>query len=267
MENTKIAVCIPAYNRSLVVKGFLDKCLMDYVDLGIEVYFYDSSTNDETKNVVGIWMEKVDGLYYIRIPLNLHANIKVFRIFRQLGLKKPYNFIWVCGDSLRFNRKALNYILENLTCEFDMIEVNANDAGKLGRKLYDNHNNYFKDCAWHFTLFGAVILNDKTMLADVDRDNYELIYSSKELINFSHVSFYFNQLALKEHFRALHLRLNSSFFEVSALKEKSGWYDDIFYVMCHGWAQTIKALPSCYKDKKEAILNHGRYTLFTPFDF
>lgn len=267
MENTKIAVCIPTYNRSLVVKEFLNKCLMDYVDLGIDVYFYDSSTNDETKNAVSIWMEKVDGLYYIRIPSNLHANIKVFKIFRQWGLKNPYDFIWVCGDSLRFNRKALNYILENLTCEYDMVEVNANDAGKLGRKLYDNHNDYFKDCAWHLTLFGAVILNVKTMLADVDWDNYELIYSSKELINFSHVSFYFNKLASKEHFKALHLRLNPSFLEVSVLKEKSGWYDDMFYVMCHGWVQTIKALPGCYKDKKEAMLNHGRYTLFTPFNF
>ncbi len=36
----------------------------------------------------------------------------------------------------------------------------------------------------------------------------------------------------------------------------------MFYVMCHGWVQTIKALPGCYKDKKEAIVNHGKYTLF-----
>ncbi|MFV0238795.1 MAG: hypothetical protein ACK5H4_01975 [Lacrimispora sphenoides] len=262
MEEIKIAICIPTYNRSQIIKEFLDRCLMDYVSFGIDIYIYDSSTNDETKDVVRLWRDQLNGLYYIRVPSCLHANIKVFKIFQQQGFRKPYDFIWVCGDSLRFSKKALSYVLKNAAFEYDMIEVNANDAGKLGRRVYDDHNDYFRDCAWHLTLFGAVILNVKTMLSDVDWNDYELRYSSKEFINFSHVSFYFNKLASKECFKALHLSLNPSFFEISALKEKSGWYDEMFYVMCHGWVQTIKALPDCYKDKKEAMVNHGKYTIF-----
>ncbi|MDR1772933.1 MAG: hypothetical protein LBS02_20230 [Hungatella sp.] len=262
MEDIKIAVCIPTYDRSQIMKEFLESCSADYANFGIDIYIYDSSTNDETENMVMLWKERLNGLYYIRVPSCIHANIKVFKIFQQQGLKNAYDFIWVCGDSLRFSEKALSSILQNVTLEYDMIEVNANDVGKLGTRVYNNHNDYFRDCAWHLALFGAVILNVKTMLSNVDWNDYELNYSSKELINFSHVSFYFNKLATKECFKALHLSLNPSFYSISPLKEKSGWHEETFYVMCHGWVQTIKSLPSCYKDKKEAMINHGKYTIF-----
>lgn len=267
MENIRIAVCIPTYNRSHIVKEFLDRNVKDYTDFGMDVYFYDSSTNNETEDKVRLWEKEVEGVHYVRLSSYLHANMKVFKIFQQQNLKESYDFIWVCGDSIRFSREALSYIRQNITLEYDMIDVNANDSGKLGRREYSNHNDYFRDCAWHLTLFGAVLLNVKSMLNDVAWEDYESKYNSKEFINFSHVSFYFNRLASKKCFKALHLSLNPSFFEVSALRKKNGWYDELFYVMCHGWVQTIKALPSCYEDKKEAILNHGKYTLFNLLNF
>lgn len=264
MRNIKIAVCIPTYNRSQIVNEFLTQCSADYVNLGIDIYIYDSSTNNETENVVKLWMEKLNCLYYIRVPSCLHANMKVFKIFQQQGLRMPYDFIWVCGDSLRFKREALLSILSNVVPEYDMIEVNGIDEEELGTRVYDDHNDYFKDCAWHLTLFGAVILNVKTMLSDVDWKDYELKYSSKELINFSHVSFYFNKLAAKESFKVLHLSLKPYLLTTSALKENYGWYKETFYVICCGWVHTIKNLPNCYKDKREAMVKFGKYTVFNP---
>lgn len=266
MKDIKIAVCIPTYNRSQIVDEFLVRCSADYLNFGIDIYIYDSSTDNETERVVKLWQERLGCLYYIRMPSCLHANMKVFKIFQQQGLKVIYDFIWVCGDSLRFSKEALSLIVPRVTPDYDMIEVNGMDKEKLGIRVYDDLNDYFKDCAWHLTLFGAVLLNVKTMLTGVDWKGYELRFSSKELINFSHVSFYFNILASMKSFKALHLSLNSSLATTSGLKENSGWYGDTFYVICCGWVQTIKRLPSCYKDKREAMIKFGRYTVFNTMD-
>lgn len=266
MKHVKIAVCIPTYNRSQIVEEFLVKCSADYVNFGIDIYIYDSSTDDKTENVVKSWLEQLSCLYYIRIPSYLHANMKVFKIFQQQGFRMLYDFIWVCGDSLRFSREALSLVLSSVTPDYDMIEVNGMDKEKLGIRVYDDLNDYFKDCAWQLTLFGAVLLNVKTMLTGVDWKDYELRYSSKEFINFSHVSFYFNKLASMTSFKALHLSLNPSLLSTSGLREKYGWYGETFYVICCGWVQTIKKLPSCYKDKREAMVKFGRYTVLNTMD-
>lgn len=261
MKDIKIAVCIPTFNRSQIVNEFLIKCSEDYMNYGLDIYIYDSSTNNETEDIVKLWMEKLDCLYYNRVPSCLHANMKVFKIFQQQGLRIPYDFIWVCGDSLRFNREALSSILPNIIPKYDMIEVNGIDVENLGTMVYDDCNKYFRDCAWHLTLFGAVILNTKTMLSGVDWKYYESKYSTGEFINFSHVSFYFNKLASMKSFRALHLSLNPYLSTSSALKENSGWYKETFHVICCGWVNTIKNLPSCYKDKKDAMIKFGKYTM------
>jgi hypothetical protein len=266
MKDVKIAVCIPTYNRSLVVEEFLVKCSTDYVNLGIDIYIYDSSTNSETENVVNLWMKRLNNLYYIRVPSYLHANMKVFKIFQQHGLRILYDFIWVCGDTLRFNKEALTSILSNIIPQYDMIEINGIDMENLGTRLYTNHNDYFRDCAWHLTLFGAVVLNVRTMLSNVNWKDYELRYSSSEFINFSHVSFYFNKLASMNNFKALHISLEPYLLTTSVLRENYGWYKETLHVICCGWVQTIKNLPSCYEDKKEAIVKFGKYTVLNTMD-
>ncbi len=266
MRDVKIAVCIPTYNRSKIVEEFLAKCSEDYINHGIDIYIYDSSTNCETENMVNLWRGKLNDLYYIRIPSYLHANMKVFKIFQQHGLRMPYDFIWVCGDTLRFNKEALNKILPNIIPEYDIIEVNGSDKENIGTRLYDNCNDYFRDCAWHLTLFGAAILNVNTMLSDVNWKEFELRYSSDEFINFSHVSFYFSKLALMKSFKALHLSLKPYLLMTSALKENYGWYNETFHVICCGWVKTIKNLPSCYEDKREAMVKFGKFTVFNTMD-
>lgn len=264
--NMRIAACVPTYNRSNIVEEFLTKSLFDYKDFGIDIYIYDSSSDDETEQVVKIWMEKSDCLFYVRIPSSFHANMKVLKIFQQEGLTKPYDFIWVCGDALRFKREALSTIMPHVLPQYDMIEVNGMDKEKLGTREYDEPNEYFKDCAWHLTLFGAVILNVKTMLSDVDWDYYESKCSSREFVNFSHVSFYFDKLVSMNNFKALHLSLNPYFVTSSPLKEKSGWYEETFHVICSGWFQTIQNLPRCYENKREAMIKFGKYTMFNTKD-
>lgn len=261
-ESGRLAVCIPTYMRSRVVWDFLERAAKMYLDAGIDLYYYDSSPDDETEEVVQSWMRRFPNrIFYIRVPEDVHPNMKVYKIFQLDGIQKQYDFIWVCNDAIRFTEAAISRIMSSLDSRYDLIEVNARDVEQLGTRVYEDRNVYFKDCAWELSLFGAAILNTGAMLEGVDWVFYEEKYRKSELINFSHVSFYFNRFAEMEHFRALHLSFSSWEFSSSIYKSQPGWYRDAAYIYCESWISTLEDLPECYKWKAEVIKKCGKYSM------
>lgn len=258
--NTKrnsLCLCITTYKRWEVIKDFLERCASDYLDAGIDIYIFDSSDDNETKHVLNKWEnENKDRVYYIRMPSELHANMKVYKIWQFYGMAKQYDFIWMSGDALQLSKHAIETIIENLKSDYDMIELDVFDRREIGYRLYTQPNELFIENAWKMTLFGTVILNTQTFLSDVDWNYYETKYSQPRLINYSHVSFYFNRAAELKDFQCIRLPL---FKETtgSKYKKESGWKRDTFSVICEGWVTTIKELPSVYSNKKAVIMDLG----------
>lgn len=251
-----IALCIPTYKRPRVVEDFLNTCASYYLYAGIDIYYYDSSPDSETEEIVKRC--QVDNIYYVRMSEDIPSNIKVYKIYSGYGLKKIYDFIWVCGDAIQYAKIAIDNLLTKLDLKYDIIQMNCRDYEKIGNREYTDYNEYLKDCAWELTLFGSAILNYHTMLKDVDWDYYEKTYSKHNLINFSHVSFYFTKICELKSFKALHISVDNKYFKSSYYKRKSGWYNDAFFIFCEAWVDTIECLPECYKYKSEAILKHGQ---------
>ena len=194
VKNINIAVCIPTYERCEVVKDFLNTCAELYISYGLDIYYYDSSVSDKTLYVVSEWIKKSNNIYYIKMPSNMPSNIKVFNIFSGYGLKKQYDFIWVCGDAIQFSYTAINNLMSKIDKTYDIIQMNSRDFDKIGTREYTDYNEYLRDCAWELTLYGSAILNVNTILKDVDWKFYKKIYSKENLINFSHVGFYFTRI-------------------------------------------------------------------------
>ncbi len=257
MAESRMAICIPTYGRSRVVEEMLCRCARYYLELGLDIYIYDSSTDDDTQKVVEEYAQKLGGIYYVKMPSDMHANMKVFKIFQQYNMKHKYEFIWLCGDAWQFSKRLVESVVLQLDTQYDMIEVNVAAVETVGTKVYTDYNQYLKDCAWHLSLFGAVILNVKTMLEGVNWEYYEKKYDDKVLIYYSHVGFYFERLAEKEQFKALHIRFNPGWGRTSRFRKQCAWYQDTFFIVCNGWISTIEALPDCYTTKEQAILSLG----------
>lgn len=257
-----VALCIPTYQRHECVYEFLQEYAGYYQKYGIDIYYYDSSPDDETLAVVRGFSNKMRGLYYVRMPVEMHSNIKVYKIFQQYGLKKTYDFIWVCNDAIRYSEKALAEIMEKTDDSYDIIEPDYDDIEKLGTKEYEDYNLYLKDCAWKLTLYGAALLNTNTLLRNVDWKKYEERYFKREVINFSHVSLYFGRIAEMNQFKALHITVESKEFKSSAYKKAPGWHKNTLFIICESWVNTIERLPDCYVTKKEAMQKAGMFTVF-----
>lgn len=262
-ESRKLAVCIPTFERSLVINDFLYRCVKLYISKGIDVYIYDSSVNNDTYSVCDEWITSnpsyKNNFFYQRVDSSIHANAKVYEIFQGEGLKYTYDFIWVCGDAIQVQEWQLETILKHLDYKYDIIQVNSTDVENIGIKEYTDYDECVKDCVWQMTLFGAVILNRKKMLADVDWDYFERKYLTPQYINYSHVSFYLGELYRNGNFCVLHLGIDD--LKYSAYKLKSGWVKDTIFIMFDSWYNTIKDLPCGDEAKENAMKKLPLYSV------
>ena len=265
MGNISLALCIPTYERSSFVEDFLVNCSAYYVQAGIDIYYYDSSISDETKNVVCGWPDQ-NHIHYVRMPSDLHPNVKVYKIFQGYGLKKEYDFIWLSNDGLQSSQAAIAQIVENLKLSYDVIVPNSADYENIGTKVFTDRDEFMKDCAWRMTLFGAAILNWHTVLNHANWVFYENKFLTMPLVYFAHVGFYFCRIAELDGFCALHLSLPGNYMRLSTLKLSSCWHSDFFYVLCESWVQTIEELPNSYIHKKEGCAKFGDLDLLNTND-
>lgn len=266
----KLALCMPTYNRCEVVQDFLERCADNYTSAGIDIYIFDSSDNDNTKIVVEKWNQHSSyQINYIHMSSDIHPNVKVLKIFEKFGSNDLYDFIWLSGDAIQYSHNGIKQIISSLDIKYDILDIYYKDCENIGKKEYSDCNEFLKDCAWELTLFGASILNTNTMLKNINWE--ELIFNSckEDIVNFSHVSFYYNQILQVENFLALRLPVNTCDFTSSFYKKESGWVNNTFEIFCVSWLKTIEGLPSVYDPSKSiAIKKHGRYVMLrNPHDF
>lgn len=264
--NCRLAFCIVTYNRSIMVEEFLEQFSALFHELEIDIKYYDSSENEESLQVVEKWMMLYKNIRYIRIPTAWHANKKVQYIIEQYGMEQKYDYLWICGDSVRFSEAAIRKALPLFDLKYDMIIVSDTGAGQPETREYADKNELFQNCAWYMTLFGAVILNVHTMIKEVPWLSIKEKYEIPDRINYSHVGYYFEMICKLDKFRAFHLAVDRGVW-TSRYKLAGGWYHDAFKVLCEYWPSTIDALPQCYTDKKTAINKLGYYSCLKPRSF
>jgi hypothetical protein len=256
-DNNRLAVFVPTYGRRMIIDELLVVLLPLYVKYGIDLYIYDSNEDDDTMNTVELFQKRNDNLFYLRYPPEMHGNMKVMDIYQKVGWEKDYDYIWVCQDALRFTEACLVAILNNLiTADYDMLVMFMDVNDGLYEREYTDLNEFFLDCMWKTTLFGACILNTRTMLEGVDWEYLTDRYCVADKINFSHACFYFEHIITLKNFK---VRSIINKFNFSALRKHSGWYDSVFLVWLDYFPSAINALPDTYINKREAVRKRCLY--------
>ena len=255
----KLAVAIPTYNRPAVIEEFIKDFLSRYQKYEIDVYIYDSSEGEETKDIVDRYLSENENLYYEWVDFSIHSNRKVYNIYRYFQ-KQNYKYLWICGDAGRYAQDTIEKIYDYLEYNYDIIILNQRDIESVGTREFTDANELFLNCAWHMTMYGVTIVNLKTLLKDTDWDYMIKRYMIPERINHSHVALYFEQLLKRKTFSAFHFVVPHDKFTLSPLKKGTGWHNEVFPVWITYWQSMIYALPQYYKKKEIVIKKHGVYS-------
>ena len=168
MDKVSVALCIPTYERSDIVEEFLEECSEYYLDAGMDIYFYDGSSDTKTEKAVRRYQESRH-IYYIKRP----ENFTFYMIFQGYGFQKEYDFIWPFGDATRYTKEAIELIVSNLKLQYDMICVDGTGLSKTGTRIFLKPQEFMRECAWHMDYIGATLLNQHTILNNVDWVHYE----------------------------------------------------------------------------------------------
>ncbi len=260
----KAALCVPTYKRPECVEDFLTHCAKYYLENGIDIYYFDTSPDEKTAMAVQSFNQRSGTeVYYVRMPDELdRGDYKAFKIFQLYGMKKEYDFLWLCNDVMQLSEKAVAQIAAKLDVKYDIVEADTWDMDNLGEKVYTEHSMYLKECGWKVGQFGEVLLNTRTLLGGVDWKYYWDECLQKDVISLSNTYFYFLRLAEMGRFQALHLSISNREAKNSVYRKSSGWLGQTFEVICEHWVNCVERLPDCYMEKEAAILNmgaHGRF--------
>ena len=251
-----VALCIPTYERPELVREFLDEHSADYIEAGIDIYYYDSSISTETEDLLRAWPDK-EHVHYIKT----RSPIKLINIFRQDGLEKAYDFLWMTNDSMHCSKAALASILNDLQPEYDMLVLSHQDIENIGKCIFADANELLKMCAWTMTLFGAVLMNCHTMLRDVDWHYYEEAFPLAKYHSWIHVNFYFQRILELKSCSVLHLSFREG-ISFSKKKKDVSWNDHFLQTAVTEWVKVIQSLPDEYQSKREASVKFGDYSIF-----
>ena len=256
MGNVSVALCIPTCERSEWISDFLENYALHYIEAGIDIYYYDGSESTKTEEVVCNYPQK-EHIYYIKRP----PEWLPLMIFQKHGLKKEYDFIWLCNDAIQLKKDAIDILMTNLSVAYDIVEVNGTGYGP-GTKIFRNCNEYMQQCAWHTTLYGSILLNTHTMLDKVNWNKYKELFTL-EWRPYRHVTFYFSRILELKQFCALHLAMDPQIVRGSRYKKTPGWIHQSLQVHFEHWVTTVEELPDYYSGKDKAIKQIGNFGLMT----
>lgn len=252
----KLVIGVPTYNRAEMVEEMLLRCSKMYEEAGIDIYFFDSSEDGRTKQVVARYADACQNIYYRKIPPSTHSNRKVLDIYREFAAAREYKYLWICPDHIQLTKAGLQRMERICSKEFDLCILNYRDVEHIGRQVYTDIDALFLDCAWQMTSYMATVVR-LSFLADAKWEYIYKRYTIPRRINHSHVALFFEQMARKNKVKALHIPVSPRHIRVSSYRKHAYWQKETFTIWCGAWPDMVRALPDCYHNKNAVIRKHG----------
>lgn len=250
--DSKMAVCIPTYERPEVVEDVLQHCAGLYRRYGLDVYYYDSSHDNRTKKVIESYQSAgYDNLHYIWV--DPEAN-KVDLVFTMDGIRKEYKYMWYLRDRCWCEEKTLRLMYRAMEEEHDLIFLDIghpNEAEELS--ICSDANAFYHRCGDYATSMDAVLYNVKGMLKDdFSMEGFKAKYNGEYSKSFQHFLFIFEQLSKKKK-PDICLLSGKNMAVVHSRKGASTWSDKRLEIWAKHWVQANEALPDCYTDRRDII--------------
>lgn len=250
-----LAICIPTYNRSEVIKDTfayeLDTCRR----LGIDIYLYDSSSDGKTKEYIETLTE-YDNLHYISIDPATMLDDKVVMIYQLYGRNEKHDYLWLVGDGIGFGEELLKKVLSAIQTDPTLIFINNEDLQKLGNKEYHDVSSIYQELFWKSTLWGSMIVAE-SLYYEIDWKPYIDKFVGTDQIS---LGIHWYRLAQVKDFRALlfSVRKNidmrkSSVKKLAWWKEKECGSETVYRVWAKGLVDVTRQLPFSAGESNTAL--------------
>lgn len=250
-----LAICVPTYNRSEVLKDTFDYELDACRELGIDIYLYDSSTDGKTKELVNS-LNEYENLHHIAVDSSITLDEKVVLIYQSYMREKKHDYLWLVGDSVSFSRDILIKIQEAIQSNPTMVFINNEDLQNLGDKEYNDVKTIFRELFWKSTLWGSIIIQE-ALYYDVDWKPYVDKFVGTDQIS---VGLHWYRLATVQNFKAYLFSVRKGIdMRKSALKKFAWWKESecgsetVYRVWAEGLIDTAYNLPYAKEDIDAAL--------------
>lgn len=256
MENN-IACCYLTHNHPHVVEEILNIIQEYYNKNGIDIYFYDSSTNEDTKEIIDkMILSGADNLYYIRIDESIGGDGKIYKILRQYGLKKKYDYIWPNKDRSYVLEQAAEVMhresQKNYACIFNDCFMPLISDRRQYKKVYSREE-FFCEFGWLVTSWDTVLISTKEILDSIDWSSFEKKYSLGSGNNFNQIITVFAGLDMIDNPEIRVLSGNETGIRNST-QVGSGITKYISKVWGVNWPKAIEKLPDRYNKYKKKVI-------------
>lgn len=251
----KMVVCMPTCGHPNVIEDVLQHCAEVYQRYALDVYFYDSSKDEETKKVIESYREKgYDNLYYIAVDPELSVIDKFEDIYLLKDIHKKYQYMWYLRERCWCDEKTLKLMYKAVCEEHDLVFL---DVGHLECKeeisICNDANDFYHRCGDYATSMDTAIYNVERMLgSQFDLVDFHRKYCLNQRKSFLFFLFIFEQLSKKKNPNICMLAGNRVLIYHSTLGH-SGWGDKRIEIWGKRWIETNFALPECYNEREKVI--------------
>jgi abequosyltransferase len=252
--NNKLAIAIPTYNRSEILRENLLLIFDDLKRYSIPVYISDDSTNDSTQIIANELVAEYPHVFYLKNIPSLGHDLNCIRT-----LKLPRtDYVWYLNDSAIIVPGALSKVLEVLnTSDYDFVSVNAKGRRlDLNDQVFSDANHLLVTLGWHLTQTGCTIYSKKCLSV------IEFLQISN-CKNFPQTAIIFE--CFSEGNKTL-LWLNEKMIKGNKQK-RSYWSAKVFDIFLGDWNSFVMKLPAIYsiENKKQTVISHSLNTRLFSF--
>lgn len=262
-EEAGIAYCIPTYNHPQVMEDVLGKCLPLYQKYKIDVYIYDSSTDNKTCDITETFIEQgYQNLYYVKVDASVGIDDKMLMIFSGHGLQKRYRYLWPVKDRAFFGERTLKKVTELAQEDNDAIFLTLalhpfyREEGQSTPMFFDSPSKFYARWGWLATSMDATLFHVGRMLKDVDWQRFRERYFFDGENCFDHFNVLFHGLGQREKCIVRLVAFDDIESYVSPLGSSS-WGARIFHIWTNMWPKVNEALPAVYDEYKNMVIRRG----------
>lgn len=262
MSEVSIACCVLTHNHAKIVESVIPYVAKKYAELGIDVYYIDSSDNDETKKIVYEYIEKgYDRLNYIKVENITSGDDKMLRILEQKVLPRKYDYIWPTKDRNFLYGEGLSEIISAIKTNIYDVVFGAVESDRWELMMppmedeYSDPTLFFERYAQLVTDWVAVIRKTETMLNPINWDEFYEQYLHSRDNNFTQPLSIFVRLAEMDSIRIRVVHLCDK-DRVTCILGQSEWGKRAFEIWIEGWVKAIYSLPAIYDEYKYSAIRH-----------
>lgn len=245
-KTKKIACCVLTFNGADIIRDVLQSCAGYYFEAGIDVYYFDASCDDSTKQVIEEYRKLgYTNLYHFHMP-DASSLERTEKMMSGEWFAKDYDYIWPSKNRSFLSEAGIQSLLKAVEEEPDVIVCSADASPQVSVETYTDPVALYRDEAWIMTSLDTVLYRQSTVF---DHAETQEIY-----VGFNEFySYIFNRMPDMEHLKVSVLRGQDMDFINSKLGH-SGY--NVVKTWKDFWIAVNEQLPSCYDAYKGEVIKN-----------